>query len=180
MLYRLTVLKKIGKLIGNKAKGRNLKTGVTRKKSTQIFRKTDFPYPLIRTRTCVYQGVRNVRFGKFSVLCFLVTPVLRFALLPYYRGTQRSSYPEVVCNEGVFKKFRKFTGTHLCLVRFFNKITDHQHRTLDNWFPVNFAKFLKATFLQNTSGWLLLKTLRKAFAIELFLIKLHAYRRQVY
>ena len=35
---------------------------------------------------CAYQGVRNVRFfGKFSVLCFLETPVLRFALLPYYR-----------------------------------------------------------------------------------------------
>ena len=24
-------------------------------------------------------------FGKFDVLCFLETPVLRFALLPYYR-----------------------------------------------------------------------------------------------
>ena len=40
-------------------------------------------------------GVRNVRnvrnggkkcsfFGKFGVLCFLVTSILRFALLPYY------------------------------------------------------------------------------------------------
>ena len=28
-----------------------------------------------------YQGVRNVRFcGKFGVLCFLETPVFRFAL----------------------------------------------------------------------------------------------------
>ena len=41
---------------------------------------------LTLTRTCAYQGVRNVRFfGKFDVLCFLETPVLRFALLPYYR-----------------------------------------------------------------------------------------------
>ena len=33
-----------------------------------------------------HQGVRNVRFfGKFDVLCFLETPGLRFALLPYYR-----------------------------------------------------------------------------------------------
>ena len=33
-----------------------------------------------------YQGLRNVRFfGTFNVLCFLETPVLRFALLPYYR-----------------------------------------------------------------------------------------------
>ena len=42
--------------------------------------------PLIRTRTCAYQWVRNVRFfGKFDVLCFLEKLVLRFALLPYYR-----------------------------------------------------------------------------------------------
>ena len=34
---------------------------------------------------CV-SGVRNVRFFvKFVVFCFLGTPVLRFALLPYYR-----------------------------------------------------------------------------------------------
>ena len=37
-------------------------------------------------RTCAYQGVRNVRFPeKFGVLGFLVTMVLRFGLLPYYR-----------------------------------------------------------------------------------------------
>ena len=35
---------------------------------------------------CAYQGVRNIRFfGQFDVLRFLVTPVLGFALLPYYR-----------------------------------------------------------------------------------------------
>ena len=34
----------------------------------------------------MYQGVKNVLFfGKSSVLCFLETPVLRFALLFYYR-----------------------------------------------------------------------------------------------
>ena len=44
----------------------NLKTGVSRKQSTPNFRK------------CLF-------LGKFDVLCFLETPVLRFALLPYYR-----------------------------------------------------------------------------------------------
>ena len=35
---------------------------------------------------CAYQGIKNVCFcGKFGVFCFLETPVLRFALLPYYR-----------------------------------------------------------------------------------------------
>ena len=37
----------------------------------------------------VYQGVSGGRkcsfFGKFGVLCFVETPVLRFTLLPYYR-----------------------------------------------------------------------------------------------
>ena len=33
-----------------------------------------------------YQGVKKCSFfGKFGVLCFLETPVLRFVLLPYYR-----------------------------------------------------------------------------------------------
>ena len=42
---------------------------------------TTFP---TTTGTCAYQGVKNVRFwGKFSVLCFLETPVLRFALSPF-------------------------------------------------------------------------------------------------
>ena len=40
----------------------------------------------VTTRTCAYQGVKKCSFfGKFGVLCFLETPVLRFVLLPYYR-----------------------------------------------------------------------------------------------
>ena len=66
-------------------------------KACQIFWKTNISYPLICTRRfallqslkdpfCAYQGVRNICFfGKFGVLSFLETPVLRFALLPYYR-----------------------------------------------------------------------------------------------
>ena len=55
-----------------------------------IFRKTNISYPLIRTRTCAYQGSevkvkKYLFFGKFGVLCFLETPVLKLALLPYYR-----------------------------------------------------------------------------------------------
>ena len=30
-------------------------------------------------------GKKYLFFGNFGVLCFLETPVLRFALLPYYR-----------------------------------------------------------------------------------------------
>ena len=35
--------------------------------------------------TRVSGGKKNLFFGKFDVLCFLETPVLRFTLLPYYR-----------------------------------------------------------------------------------------------
>ena len=52
-------------------------------KARQIFQKTNISYPLIRT--CVSGGKKCSFFGKFDLLCFLETPVLRFALLPYYR-----------------------------------------------------------------------------------------------
>ena len=34
---------------------------------------------------CVLGGKKCSFFGKLGVLCFLETPVLRFALLPFYR-----------------------------------------------------------------------------------------------
>ena len=37
------------------------------------------------TYVCVSGGKKFSFFGKFGVLCFLVTPVLKFALLPYCR-----------------------------------------------------------------------------------------------
>ena len=46
-------------------------------KACHIFRKTNISYPLILTG-----GKKCSFFGKFGVLCFLETPVLRFALLP--------------------------------------------------------------------------------------------------
>ena len=62
---------------------RNLKIVITKKQSTPNF----FEKRLFLTDTCMcaFQGV-NVRFlGKFGVLCFLETTILRFALLLYYR-----------------------------------------------------------------------------------------------
>ena len=37
------------------------------------------------TYVCVSGGKKCWFFGKLGVLCFLETPVLKFALLPYYR-----------------------------------------------------------------------------------------------
>ena len=73
-------------VVGNKGKWRISKRVFQENRARQIFRKMNISKPLIRTRTCAYKGVRNVRFfGKFDVLYFLERPVLRFALLPYYR-----------------------------------------------------------------------------------------------
>ena len=51
------------------------------------FSEKHISYPLIRTCTyvCVSGCKKGSFFGKFGVLCFLVTTVLRFALLPYHR-----------------------------------------------------------------------------------------------
>ena len=64
--------------VGNKAKVLQENT------ARQIFRKTSISYPLIRTRACAYQGGKKCSFfGKIGVLCFLVAPFSRFALLRY-------------------------------------------------------------------------------------------------
>ena len=58
------------KVVGNKAKGRISKRVFQENKGRQIFRKKN-SYPLIRTRTCAYQRVRNNRFPDYRVsLCF--------------------------------------------------------------------------------------------------------------
>ena len=54
----------------NKAKGRISKRVFQENKARQVFRKTNISYPLIRTRTCAYQGVRNVRFSE-NLACFV-------------------------------------------------------------------------------------------------------------
>ena len=58
------------KFVGNKAKGRISKPVFQENKARQIFRKTNIFYPLIRPRTCPYQGVKNVRFSE-NLACFL-------------------------------------------------------------------------------------------------------------
>ena len=55
--------------------------GVTRKQRTPNFLKHEhFSLPDTHTCVCVSGGKKCSFFGKFGVLCFLVTPVLRFAI----------------------------------------------------------------------------------------------------
>ena len=41
-------------------------------------------------KVCVSGGQKLLFFGKFGMLCFLETPVLRFSLLPYYQRNKGS------------------------------------------------------------------------------------------
>ena len=68
--------------VGNKKKGRISKPRKQESKARQIFRKTDISDPLMRTRMCAYQVVRNVLLTKNFLL---VASVLRFTFLRYYR-----------------------------------------------------------------------------------------------
>ena len=74
----------------------------------------------------------------------------------------RSSHRRCSVRKGVLGNFIKFTGKHLCQNVFFNKVAGLRPATLlkrrlwHRCFPVNFVKFLRTTFLQNTSRPLLL------------------------
>ena len=65
--------------------------GVTRKQSPPNFLKNKhFLPPDTQTQVWVSGGMKCSLFGKFGELCFLVTPVLKFVLLPCYRRTQET------------------------------------------------------------------------------------------
>ena len=71
--------------------------------------------------------------------------------------------PEVFHKKGVPKKVAKFAGKQLCQSISFNIFEDVRTANLlkkrlwHKFFAVNFAKSLRAPFLQNTSRQLLLK-----------------------
>ena len=70
---------------------------------------------------------------------------------------------------------KKFTGKHLCQSLFFNKAAGLRPATLlkkrlwHRCFLVNFSKFLRTPFSQNTSGRLLLMRIWKAILFSLLL-----------
>ena len=63
-------------------KGESKNADNKKNKAGKISKKTNISYPLIRTRTCAYQGAF---FAKFGISCFLVTSISKFAILPYYQ-----------------------------------------------------------------------------------------------
>ena len=57
----------------------------------------------------------------------------------------------VSVNKGVLRNFEKFTGKPCARVFFTKPATLLKKRLWHMYFPVNFAKFLRTPFLQNTS-----------------------------
>ena len=60
---------KLRELVDNKAEGRISKGVLQENKVRQTFRKTNIAYPLVRTSTCAYRGVGNIRFSE-NFACF--------------------------------------------------------------------------------------------------------------
>ena len=75
-----------------------------------------------------------------------------------WQSTDRSSHQRCFIKKAVLRNFTKFIEKHLRQGLFFNKVaplrpaTFLKKRFWDRCFPVNFAKLLRTTFLQNTSG----------------------------
>ena len=71
--------------------------------------------------------------------------------------------------KSVLKNSVKFTGKHSRQSLFFNKVADLRPATLFKkrlWrgcFPVDFTKFLRTLFTENTSGQLLLNFMHEFF-----------------
>ena len=66
----------------------------------------------------------------------------------------RSSYRTCSLKKGVHRNFAQFTGKHLCHSIFLNKVTGRRlqiyFKKKLRCFPVNCAKFLRTSFVQNT------------------------------
>ena len=77
-------------------------------------------------------------------------------IFKHYCGPFRSSHRRCSVRKGVLRNVAKFTEKHLCQSLFFNKVAGLRPATLlkkrlwHRCFPVNFAKILRAPFLQNT------------------------------
>ena len=109
-------------------------------------------------------GVKSPASMKkmISILEIMVF-LLKYHIHWHPRKGPRSSHRRCSTRKGVLRNFAKFTGKDLCQSLFFNKATGLRPATLLKkklWrrcFPVNFAKFLRTLFLQNTPGRLILE-----------------------
>ena len=91
-------------------------------------------------------------------MIFLLSSWLPSGTFKYYWNVflnirDRSSHQRCSMKKGALRNFANFTGKHLCQSLWLR------------WFPVDFEKFFRTPFSQNTSGRLLLKRF-KEFSIQ--------------
>ena len=86
--------------------------------------------------------------------------IWKYRQLATITSIHRSSRLKVFCKKGVLKNFVKFTWKHLARGSFLGlrPAIWFKKRLWHRCFYANFAKFLRTSFSQNTSGWLLLNT----------------------
>ena len=120
----LTMFKQEPYFVGNEAKGRISKRVFQENKASPNFPKKEHLLPTdTDTDVCVSGTKKCSFFGKFGVLCFLKTPVLRFVFLYYYR---RLRIPSKIYDGAFFQNssqllaFNYFHKTfrHICLTEF--------------------------------------------------------------
>ena len=115
-----------------------------------------FPYSLIRIRTCVYQGVRNVSFSEnfamviheWSLGILVVLVVEFFSLFCRNCETIEAASGGVIWIK-MFLKILQNSHGNTCARVFLNKVAVLNFIKKRLWhrcFPVNFANFLKNTF----------------------------------
>ena len=127
---------------------------------------------------CFYAFIWAFSFPYFSTVWFmwLIFSMWKCSAYQLWKKTHlywrehtfgyQKQPPEVFCKKGVLRNFAKYTGKQLCQRLFFDKVAGLRPVTLlkkslrHKCFPVNFAKFPRTPFLQNTSGRLFLVYLR--------------------
>ena len=109
-----------------------------------------------------------VNFAKFARNLFCSThPVARILVLITQSWQNsiirnRASHQRCSIKKGALRNFTEFTEKNQCQSHFFNKV---KTRLWYRCFPVNFGKFLRTPFLQNTSGRLPLSKTDTALSI---------------
>ena len=73
--------------------------------------RTDYSQ-IVLSHTLHFIQKERLFFGKFGVLCFLETPFLRFALLPYYRQGKVMCFARIqLCSQGCVIDFFDTSST---------------------------------------------------------------------
>ena len=101
---------------------------------------------------CLIFRLISIMTSSISSFLLYFNILLKFFFHCHYFCLNTWKYTEAA-NGGVLRNFPKFTGKHLCQHLFFNSF---KKRLWHRCFAVNFAKFLRTPFLQNTPGRLLL------------------------